>query len=186
NTGLDHARGEYVVFLHSDDRLLPKKLESQVALFESLPDTVGAVESAIEVAWPDRTELWAPDLADGDWTDLLAYTAHVHIAGLMVRRELAQELRFDEFLRGVEDRDFCIRLLQVARVVGQTEPLSRVSKLGPRLGLQNKAPIYEYLLGKYGDTIARDRRVHADWYYRIARAHARAGDSAAARAAVRK
>ena len=99
---------------------------------------------------------------------------------------VATQLRFDEQLRGAEDRDFCIRLLQSTDLAFSTEPLSRVSKTGSRLGHQNHGPIYAYLLEKYHDDIAADRRVHADWEYRIARAYARAGQMPEARRALRR
>ena len=186
NTGIDHARGEFVVFLHSDDTLLAEKLQHQVDLLAGAGDAVGAVESAIEVAWPERVERWAAELDTATAFDLLAYRKRVHISGLMIRRALAAQLRFDERLRGAEDRDFCVRLLRSTEVVCTQEPLSRVSKTGLRLSHQNKGPIYVYLLQKYHDDIATDRRVHADWNYRIARAFSRAGQMPEARAAIRR
>ena len=129
NTGIDHAHGEFVAFLHSDDEFFPTKLERQVELFARSPDTIGAVESAIEVVWPDSVECWPPGFEGADASDVLAYRARVHISGLLVRRRaVAAQLRFDEQLRGAEDRDFCIRLLQSTHLAFSPEPLSRVSK----------------------------------------------------------
>jgi glycosyltransferase involved in cell wall biosynthesis len=184
NTGLDHARGQFVVFLHSDDELFPDKLERQTQRIAATPASVGAVESGVEVEWSDRVEHWPPNLDAAKPFDLLAYGRRVHSSGLLVRRDLATTLRFDERLRGVEDRDFCIRLLRVAEVSTSSEVLSRVSKTGARLGSQNKAFIYQYLLEKYNAEIATDRRVHSDWHYRIARSHARAGEVPQARRAL--
>jgi glycosyltransferase involved in cell wall biosynthesis len=187
NTGIEHAHGELVAFLHSDDELFADKLEQQVGLVARSPDTVGAVESGIEVVWPDHTECWPPGLDGADASDVLAYRARVHISGLLIRRVVATRLRFDERLRGAEDRDFCIRLLQSTDLAFSTAPLSRVSKTGSgHLSHQNHGPIYAYLLKKYQDDIAVDRRVHADWQYRIARAYARAGQMPEARRALRR
>jgi hypothetical protein len=174
------------VFLHSDDTLLPKKLECQADLLAHAGPSVGAAESAIDVEWPERVERWTPHLDAATPFDLLAYRRRVHISGLMIRRNVAAQLRFDERLRGAEDRDFCIRLLRTTNVVCNQEPLSRVSKIGPRLSHQNMGPIYVYLLEKFQDDIATDRRVHADWHYRIARAFARAGQLREARSAIRE
>jgi len=187
NTGIDHARGRFVAFLHSDDEFLPAKLECQVGLLSRAPASVGAAESGLDVVWGDRQiQHWSPGLDGADARDVLAYRARVHISGLLVRREVAVRLRFDEHLRGAEDRDFCIRLVETTRLAFVTQSLSRVYKTGPRLGRQNKGPIYAYLLEKYGDVIASDRRMHADWHYRIARAFARADQMPDARRSMRR
>jgi len=186
NTGVDRARGELVAFLHSDDEFLPTKLERQVGLFARSPDDVGAVESGLEFVRPHRVERWPPGLDGAVASDVITYRARAHVSGLMLRRALAAQLRFDEQLRGAEDRDFCFRLLESTAVAVSPEPLSRVSTLHSRLSHQNMAPNYVYLLHKYRDTIASDRRVHADWLYRIARAHARAGEILEARRALRE
>lgn len=186
NTGIDHASGGLLVVLHSDDALFPEKLERQVALIAREPGSIGAVESGIEVVWPDRVEHWPPPLDGADASDLLAYRNRAHISGLMVRRTVAQELRFDDRLRGAEDRDFCVRLLRHTQVACSPEVLSRVSKSGRRLSHQNMGPIYAYLLEKHLDDIRSDRRVYADWNYRIARAYARADQLPEARQALRR
>ena len=51
NTGIEHARGDYVGFLDDDDEWLPRKLEGQVALLDSAPPTVGLV-----YGWMDRVD----------------------------------------------------------------------------------------------------------------------------------
>ena len=42
NTGLQHARGEFIAFLDHDDIYLPQKIERQVALLQSRPQCVAA------------------------------------------------------------------------------------------------------------------------------------------------
>jgi hypothetical protein len=150
------------------------------------PGAPGAVESGVVVVWRDHTECWPPGLEGANDLDVLGYRARVHISGLLVQRTVAARLRFDEQLRGAEDRDFCIRLLRSTKVGFNAEPLSRISKIDSRLGHQDKGPAYTHLLAKYHDDIAADRRMHADWHYRIARASFRAGRVPEARRALRR
>lgn len=184
NTGIDAARGELLVFLHSDDELFPAKLARQVELIRDAPPSVGAVQAGVEVVWDDHTELWPATLQGVGPEDVLAYRVQVHMSGLLLRRAVAAAVRFDPELRGAEDRDFCIRLLETTTLAFDDERLSRVRKSASRLGSQNKGPIYEYLFEKHRKGIEPDRRMHAEWQLRIARAHARAGDLAGARAAL--
>ncbi len=186
NSGIDHAVGDFVVFLHSDDELLATKLAQQVSLFERSSSNIGAVQSGIEIVWSDYTEIRPATFDVESWRDLLHAHTRVHISGLMVRRDLAKELRFDPALRGAEDRDFCIRLVRSTRLAFDDEPLSRVNKTRVGLSSQNMAPMYLHLVHKYQAEIESDRRLHAEWQFKIARAHARAGDAQSARVALRR
>jgi glycosyltransferase involved in cell wall biosynthesis len=177
NTGLDHATGRYVAFLHSDDELLSGSLERRSRMLDDSPATIGLVESGHEeFDGSSVTTLHAPYLLG----------AGVHISKILVRRELADAVRFDEALRGAEDRDFVIRLLQRSGVAVTPEPLVRIERTKVGLRGQPKGAIYQYLFDKYHDEITADPALERSWRFRISRAYAAAGDLGPARAAMRR
>lgn len=55
NTGIDHARGEFVAFLDSDDEFAPTKLGRQLELFSLQPD-LGCVYS--DFSFVDQDSCW--------------------------------------------------------------------------------------------------------------------------------
>ena len=169
NTGLRLATGRYVAFLHSDDEFLPRRLERMVPLLDASEGAAG-VESGFELRENGQVNVNRPYLDGASSEDLLAYRAGVHISTLLLRREHAIAVGFDERLRGTEDRDFCIRLLRRAPVVSCDTPLVRINRSSSRLGKQPKGPIYEYLLAKYADDIVGIPDVHSAWLFRIATA----------------
>ncbi len=185
NTGLDRATGRYVAFLHSDDEFLPPRLSALVDTLDRSPGAAG-VESGFELIERESRTVRPPYLHDATARDLIAYRVGVHISTLLLRTEEAVAIRFDERLRGTEDRDFCIRLLRRGRVVTRPEPLIRIDRTHPRLGTQPKGVIYEYLLAKYAEEIVPFADVHAAWWFRIARSYARAGEMRSARGAMRR
>jgi glycosyltransferase involved in cell wall biosynthesis len=186
NTGLDRASGQYVLFLHSDDELMPECLQRLSGILADAPPSIGGVEAGLEVIEPKETVRRGPYLEGADADALIAYRSGVHISTLLLRRELAAAVRFDESLRGVEDRDFCIRLLRRTSLAFDPDPLVRIDRTAMRLAGQPKGPMYEYLLAKYHDEIVASPATHASWLFRIAREHARDGEHGGARIAMRR
>lgn len=114
NRGLDAANGDFVVFLDSDDVLLPTKIADQLECFAEEPelDLVFSgwqmVDSNLQALV--TVEPWkaaeVPDLAGCLW-------AHpFFLAAIMFRRNvLTQNGGFDPQLRQAEDNDLVLRLL---------------------------------------------------------------------------
>jgi glycosyltransferase involved in cell wall biosynthesis len=187
NTGLGFATGRAVAFLHEDDEYLPDRLTRLCKVLDDAPPDVGGVESGHEERDQAGRRTEHPPYLDGAGAaDVLAYRAGVHISKLLLRREVADAIRFDEALRGAEDRDFTIRLLRRWRVVVEPTPLVRIERSLPGLRAQAKGPIYEYLFQKYRDEIVADGELHASWQLRIARAYAHSREIPPARRAVRR
>lgn len=186
NCGIDRATGRYVLFLHSDDELLPDCLRRLSDVLDRAPPTTGGAEAGLEVVEPKATVRRRPYLEKADDRALIAYGSGVHISSLLLRRDLAASIRFDEALRGIEDRDFCIRLLRRTTLAFDPAPLVRLHRTAPRLAAQSKGPMYEYLLTKYHDDIVASPAVHGSWWFRIAREYARAGQVSRARSAMRR
>jgi glycosyltransferase involved in cell wall biosynthesis len=186
NTGLDRATGRYVLFLHSDDELMPEFLARLSEVLDNAPPAIGGVEAGLEVVEAGTTARRRPYLEGADDGALLVFRSGVHISTLLLRRELAVDVRFDESLRTVEDRDFCIRLLRRTTLAFEREPLVRIDRTAVRLSDETRGPTYEYVLGKYHDDIVTIPEVHASWWFGIARAYARTGELDRARAAMQR
>jgi glycosyltransferase involved in cell wall biosynthesis len=186
NTGLDRAVGRHVLFLHSDDELMPECLSRLTDALEHAPPDIGGVEAGLELVERGRTVRRRPYLEAADDRALLSFQSGVHISTLLLKREVAAAVRFDEDLRGVEDRDFCVRLLRTSPLGFEPEPLVRIHRNREGLTAQPKGPIYEYLLGKYHDDIAAAPAMHGDWWFGIARAYERDEDLDRARSAMRQ
>jgi glycosyltransferase involved in cell wall biosynthesis len=118
NRGLMASRGSYVLFLDSDDLLLPQALEHEVGYLDAHPDLdvvytdgyfcdeAGRNVSRIAPARPDHRP---EDILEGLVISNVILACH----SVMVRRASLDTLEppyFDEALRGTEDEDLWIRL----------------------------------------------------------------------------
>lgn len=124
NLALDIARGEYVFFLDSDDRIHPLLLEEMLCRMEEHKAGLGfcayeKAESGLleklteEISKEDERPLWR--VTEGAETEERFHMKNSDfmqgIGGKMIRRDLIGSLRFDTSLRMGEDTWFLYHLI---------------------------------------------------------------------------
>jgi len=118
NRGLALARGKYVIDFATDDIMLPRRVEQQVAFFKDLPDEYGVVFSEAEYVDETGNHLWyhyrdrlkhIQPIPTGDvYADVLS-RYFISSPTMMVKKEVLDDLRgYDEQL-AYEDFDFWVR-----------------------------------------------------------------------------
>ncbi|MCX7620933.1 MAG: glycosyltransferase [Acidimicrobiales bacterium] len=167
NTGLHAASSELICFLHSDDAMLPGKLDRESAMLETAAPGVGAVESGSLRVLADHTVELGPRLEGASAEALLRReVTNVHISPFMFRREALLAIGgFDERLRAYEDFDLLLRFRQRFDIVTIAEPSVQLTQHGEdRLA---KSPWMQHgrelLLDKYREELRRFKRLPPGW-----------------------
>jgi GT2 family glycosyltransferase len=199
NLGVAEARGAWVAFQDSDDEWLPLKLEKQMArlgapgagfvagycgmLVLGRPDRSGARPEIRYVPRPDAAPV------EGDILEPLLVGNLVSTQTLVARRDCLLAIGgFDEGLRTLEDWDCALRLAQLGPIACVDEPLvlqrfSANSLTGESVTwVRSRHAVLEKHAALYARHPAALARVHAI----NASGHARLGNFAEARAALRK
>ena len=113
NTGIGHARGEYLVFLDADDRLLPEALEAGVRELGAHPECA-FVSGRCNNIGPDGSPLKDPPRLHVEGDHYLALLRRCYIwppAVVMFRRWVFEAVGgFDTSLRSSEDYDMYLRI----------------------------------------------------------------------------
>jgi glycosyltransferase involved in cell wall biosynthesis len=119
NTGIAASRGSYVSFLDSDDEWLPRKLASEVALFESAGERIGLVYTGkMLVDEHGRVLKVRIPRAEGRvYQKLLEWDFIGSPSRVSVRKNiLAAAGEFDETLRNSQDWDLWVRVAKLTEV----------------------------------------------------------------------
>lgn len=112
NTAIDHARGRFIAPLDSDDIFLPHHLAGMKALLENQPGVIGYARVRVDRG-EGRQFLKPPRaLRPGEHMAeyLLCDRGFVPTITVVVPREAAARIRYDEDLWPAQDIDFAIRL----------------------------------------------------------------------------
>src|SRR5258706_8126420 len=112
NIAIDQAQGRFIAPLDCDDVFLPHHLASMKALLEHSSGLVAYARIRVDrgdghvLLKPPRAIRFAEDMA----TYLLCDRGFVPTITIVVPRDAAAQIRYDEDLRPAEDADFAIRL----------------------------------------------------------------------------
>ena len=112
NSGIKMAKGEFIAFLDDDDEWLPKKLEMQVALFQSLSDKYGVVSCGWNLIHSvnQYTKPVFPNFR-GDLSNRLALNHFSPPSMILVKKHFLEMVNgFDEEFKWRQDIELYYRL----------------------------------------------------------------------------
>ena len=195
NTGIAHARGEYIGFLDDDDEWLPGKLEGQVELLESSPSTVGLV-----YGWMDRVDdsdgRVIPAYRNTVEGDIFESALALRIPGptivLLIRSSIAREVGgMDENVLRHNDVDLISRIAKRYHAVVLPEVVARAhfAHSHERMGEDNAknltagADFLRSHMSKFTDELNERPRARAAVLRRLASVEMMLGNRRAALAA---
>jgi glycosyltransferase involved in cell wall biosynthesis len=116
NNGIDSARGEYIALLDADDEWLPEKLEKQVSYALTIPKC-GIIGCGLRWVTDEGTVIYeSSGIPTPPRNELIRHLKIKYFdfgsaSGVLIRRECFDVVgKFDESLRGSEDRDMWLRI----------------------------------------------------------------------------
>jgi glycosyltransferase involved in cell wall biosynthesis len=193
NFGIEHARGDAVAFLDSDDEWLPDKLAAQVEVLEARPD-IDLVLTGIAEMDMDRRDTGVIHVrrrqfpSDGRiLRDVLRNPAMCPSCAI-VRTHVARAVGgFDTGLRTAEDLDFHLKVALRHGIAIVDRPLIRYTRAVGTLGGEKRTYndyvfVMERFLAAHAGEIPREelREAAFGMYVRNARGLAHLGDVGAA------
>lgn len=119
NTGIRHARGQYLTYLDSDDCFLPQKLALLVEELEQKPHLGFVAGQAVPV--DERGDQIGETFDSGPPQDPVQWLLGnpLHVGSVLVRRSWQERVGFfDEGLRSYEDWDMWLRLARAGCQMG--------------------------------------------------------------------
>ena len=126
NTGAFSSKGSYIAFLDDDDQYLPKKIESQVNMLESLSDDWGFCYNQYYTQRGDEKPVPVNEHRQGDlYLNALMHKGFCINLGsnVLIRRKAFETVHgFDESFKRNQDHEIMVRLLRLYKIAYVSEP----------------------------------------------------------------
>jgi glycosyltransferase involved in cell wall biosynthesis len=174
NTCLEHASGEFLAWLDSDDAYHPQLLEKSLGNPAWNDERVGfswVATNRIDLQGNEHGgKCWHPSRKYDDNPYHFFYELHIGTGkGIVMRRKcVADGLRFDERLRVAVDTDFMVRLRQkwMYTFVDEVLYTTHVQPGSVRTDTRKKMEAYGIMLEKYADIINQNQTLRDRWFYK--------------------
>ncbi len=158
NTGIAHARGDFIAFLDDDDEWMPEKLEMQMRAFAPTPPDIGFCYTAVRIAYDGGKEVVTrvPEGVGNYFEFALRNFKTFLSVTLVVKRNIFDEVgTFDPDFPSHQEADLMVRIAQKFKGLGINKPLVRVSmsQQYEHIGsnLERRIAGRELMLKKYQD-----------------------------------
>lgn len=127
NIGIQHAQGEYIAFIDSDDEWIPEKLKKQLDVFKDSTHSLGLVYTkSVTVRENNEKPSIIPLFRGNLLPFLLVYNYIGLTSSPLIKKECFSKVGlFDESLPVSEDWDMWIRISQYYECSFVSEPLFR-------------------------------------------------------------
>lgn len=143
NRGMEMAKGDFIAFLDSDDVFLPEKIERYLSYFSINPDA--ALLMGRMTVMDEKGCLLAgylkPKNAPGWDLRTLLQKGGCSTSSYMIRKEIANSVRWDEGAWGPDDLDFALQVASRHKILIVDELLS-IYREHPQNSLANKTRSY--------------------------------------------
>lgn len=119
NTGIQHSRGTFLVFLDADDHLLPVALETGLGMFDAHPECGFVVGPREEMTFEGLPVPWSVPVPPPEtrlYTSLLGFEWYIiPPSAAMFRRDVVERAGGFQDPWGADDLDFYLRVARISR-----------------------------------------------------------------------
>jgi glycosyltransferase involved in cell wall biosynthesis len=175
NTGIMAAGGDFIAFLDSDDEWLPQKLEKQFLAFAGLPPAYGLVYTGFWRINGERRryvpgETMLP-ISGSVYKSLLNRNFAGTSTALVKKKYLLKAGLFNESLPRFQDWELWLRLAGFCYFYYLEEALCRSHIVPGSISsdLAAKVEATELIFNRYYEDIKKDRKLLADYHFRLGR-----------------
>ena len=165
NKGIEHARGQYMAMLDSDDRSYPERLEKQVAFLESHPDhvQVGSWCRMMDAQGNVLTKIKRQPASPDDIHAQFLFRCAMSNRSIMARTAILKEYGYRNDFPRCQDYELHVRLakqyklgnIQECLVYGRIHP-QQITEQTQNLGDLKKQEIISKQLHELGVTFSED------------------------------